>query len=54
MSVDYSDHAITMRLRRVSQLRRVCLSLAKATPLESRQTKTPAVTRERSSENSSS
>ena len=31
-SIDYSDRAIAMRLQRVSQLRRVCLSLAKAKP----------------------
>lgn len=34
--VDYSDAAIEQRLRRVSQLRALCLSLAKARP------KTPA------------
>jgi hypothetical protein len=28
--VDYSDKAITMRIRQVSQLRKLCLSLAKA------------------------
>jgi len=31
--VDYSDRALTMRLKRLSQLRDVCLSLAKAKPL---------------------
>lgn len=31
--VDYSDRAITMRLKRLSQLRKLCLSLAKAKPL---------------------
>ena len=30
MTVDMSSHAITVRLRRASQLRRLCLSLAKA------------------------
>ncbi|MCX5896299.1 MAG: hypothetical protein NTZ51_10775 [Proteobacteria bacterium] len=30
MKVDMSPHAITVRLRRVSQLRRLCLSLGKA------------------------
>ena len=30
MTVDMSAHAIDVRLRRVSQLRRLCLSLAKA------------------------
>lgn len=29
-NVDYSDKAITMRLRRLSQLRRLCLSLTRA------------------------
>ena len=28
--VDYTERAITMRLKRLSQLRRVCLSLKKA------------------------
>jgi hypothetical protein len=28
--VDYSDRAIDMRLKRLSQLRKVCLSLARA------------------------
>lgn len=32
-SVDYSDKAITQRLRQVSQLRKLGLSLAKATPM---------------------
>lgn len=31
--VDYSDRAITIRIRQVSQLRKLCLSLAKAKPL---------------------
>jgi hypothetical protein len=30
-SVDYSDRAITQRIRQASQLRKLCLSLAKAT-----------------------
>jgi len=30
--VDYSDRAVTMRIKRVSQLRKLCLSLAKAKP----------------------
>jgi hypothetical protein len=35
-SVDYSDRAITQRIRQVSQLRKLCLSLAKATkPVQS-------------------
>ena len=32
--VDYSDRAITMRIRQVSQLRRLCLSLARAKPVQ--------------------
>jgi hypothetical protein len=32
-SVDYSDKAISMRIRQVAQLRKLCLSLAKSTPL---------------------
>ena len=32
--VDYSDRAITMRLKRLAQLRRLCLSLAKAKPVD--------------------
>ncbi len=31
--VDYSDRAITVRIRQISQLRKLCLSLAKAKPL---------------------
>ncbi len=31
-SVDYSDRAVTQRLRQVSQLRRLCLSLMTAKP----------------------
>jgi hypothetical protein len=34
--VDYSDKAITMRLRRVSQLRKLCLSLSRSRPLPTR------------------
>lgn len=30
--VDYSDRAVTMRIRQVSQLRRLCLSLGRSTP----------------------
>ena len=33
-SIDYSDRAITMRLQRVSQLRKLCISLAKAKPAD--------------------
>ena len=35
MKVDMSESAIAIRLRRVSQLRRLCLSLSKAKPLAS-------------------
>lgn len=31
-TVDYSERAITLRIRQVSQLRKLCLSLAKAKP----------------------
>ena len=33
MSVDMSAKAVTTRLQRVSQLRKLCLSLAKAKPV---------------------
>ena len=32
--VDMSDRAVTMRIRQVSQLRRLCLSLARAKPVQ--------------------
>jgi hypothetical protein len=32
-AVDYSDGAISQRIRQVSQLRKLCLSLAKAKPV---------------------
>lgn len=32
-TVDMSPHAITVRLKRASQLRALCLSLAKARPV---------------------
>jgi hypothetical protein len=35
MKVDMSNRAIATRLRQVSQLRRLCLSLSKAKPLAS-------------------
>jgi hypothetical protein len=41
MSVDMSSRAIDARLRRVSQLRRLCLSLAKA-GAEAEQERKPA------------
>jgi hypothetical protein len=31
--IDYSEAAINLRLRQVSQLRELCLSLGKATPI---------------------
>jgi hypothetical protein len=34
MSVDYSDPAISLRIHQISQLRKLCLSLAKATPID--------------------
>jgi hypothetical protein len=34
MKVDMSPKAVTVRLKRVSQLRRLCLSLRKAQPAE--------------------
>lgn len=33
MSVDMSPAAVTVRLKRVSQLRRLCLALGKAVPV---------------------
>ena len=32
-NVDYSEKAVTTRLQRVSQLRKLCLSLGKAKPV---------------------
>jgi hypothetical protein len=34
-NVDYSERAITLRIRQVAQLRRLCLSLGKAKPAPS-------------------
>jgi hypothetical protein len=34
MKVDMSPKAVTMRLRRASQLRRLCLALGKGKPIE--------------------
>jgi hypothetical protein len=31
--VDYSDKAISMRIRQASQLRKLCLSLGRSTPV---------------------
>jgi hypothetical protein len=36
MKIDMSPQAISTRLKLVSQLRRLCLSLAKAKPVQSR------------------
>lgn len=33
LDIDYSDRAITQRIRQVSQLRKLCLSLARAKPV---------------------
>ncbi len=33
-TVDYSDRAIAERIRQVSQLRKLCLSLGKAKPVK--------------------
>jgi hypothetical protein len=32
-AIDYSDKAISIRIRQASQLRKLCLSLGKSTPL---------------------
>ncbi len=37
MKVDMSSKAVTMRLMKVSQLRRLCLSLGKAKPVHARE-----------------
>lgn len=34
-AVDYSERAISLRIRQVSQLRKLCLSLGKAKPVAS-------------------
>lgn len=39
--VDMSDRAISLRIRQVSQLRRLCLSLAKAKPIPPSQPSSP-------------
>jgi len=41
MKVDMTSKAVTTRLRRVSQLRRLCLSLMKAKPRSEPQTAPP-------------
>ena len=48
MKVDMSAKAVTARLKLVSQLRRLCLSLAKAKPVTSNEkSKDKTTTRER-------
>jgi len=42
MKVDMSPKAVTVRLKRVSQLRRLCLSLGKARPVD-RPVEQPAI-----------
>lgn len=34
-TIDYSEQAVAMRIRQVAQLRKLCLSLAKAKPIDS-------------------
>mgnify|MGYP001221464687 CR=1 FL=1 len=41
MKPDMSPQAVTLRLRRTSQLRRLCLSLAKAKPTGAKKPPTP-------------
>lgn len=41
MPIDMSAKAVTTRLRRASQLRRLCLSLAKAKPVEGKEQTNP-------------
>ncbi len=42
MKVDMSPEAVTMRLKLVSQLRRLCLALGKGKPLEPEAPTSPA------------
>ena len=44
MEVDMSDKAVTGRLKRVEQLRRLCLSLAKSTKVSTQATNAAAET----------
>jgi hypothetical protein len=44
MNPDMSDQAITTRLKRVEQLRRLCLALGRAKPLDQAETQTSAAT----------
>lgn len=41
-SVDYSERAVALRIRQVSQLRKLCLSLARAKPVDPPSTPPPA------------
>ena len=47
MKVDMSPETITIRLKRVAQLRRLCLSLAKARPVPPVQVKKESVAAEK-------
>ena len=40
-TVDYSERAVTQRLRQASQLRRLCLSLMKAKPRKALEQQSP-------------
>jgi hypothetical protein len=44
MSVDYSEAAVTQRIRQVSQLRKLCLSLGRAKPIVKEQPVQPPAT----------
>jgi|KBSSwiStaDraftv2_1062776.scaffolds.fasta_scaffold702294_2 hypothetical protein len=50
MKVDMSSEAVTARLKLVSQLRRLCLALGKARPVDHSAIADPASVYERSSE----
>jgi hypothetical protein len=45
VKVDMSPAAVTLRLKRVSQLRRLCLALGKATPVSAKPAPQQAVPR---------
>lgn len=44
MSVDYTEAAVTERIRQVSQLRKLCLSLGRAKPIAKEQPAQPPST----------
>lgn len=50
MSVDMSAQAVTLRLKRVSQLRRLCLSLSKAKLIEKKAAHPPITEQTESTE----